>query len=42
MKLCIVWNHLKHLAVDRRIILKWILRDRGGEGVVDWIHLAQG
>ena len=31
---------MEDLGVDRRIILKWILKKCGWEGV-DWIHLAQ-
>jgi hypothetical protein len=32
-----VRNHLKDVDIDRRIILKWILRKHK----VDWIDLAQ-
>jgi hypothetical protein len=33
-------DHLEDLGIDRRIILEWILRDIGWEGV-EWIHLGQ-
>jgi hypothetical protein len=34
-------DHLEDLGVDGRLILKWILKQWGGMGGMDWIHLAQ-
>jgi hypothetical protein len=34
-------TYLKDLAVDTRIILKWILRKRGESVCVDYINLVQ-
>jgi hypothetical protein len=33
-------DHSEDLGVDGRIILEWILREIGWEGV-DWLYLAQ-
>jgi hypothetical protein len=33
-------HRAENLGVDGRIILEWILREMGWEGV-DWIHLTQ-
>jgi hypothetical protein len=33
-------HHLKDLGVDGRLILVWIFREIGWEGV-NWIHLSQ-
>jgi hypothetical protein len=32
-------NFLEDLEIDERMILKWIIKNYGGN--VDWIHLAQ-
>jgi hypothetical protein len=33
-------EHSEYKGVDRKIILKWMLRKMGWKGV-DWIHMAQ-
>ena len=31
-------DHLEDLGVDGRLILKWIFKQWGGMGDMDWIH----
>jgi hypothetical protein len=33
-------DYLEELCIDGKLILDWILKERGWEDV-DWIHLAQ-
>jgi len=34
-------DHLEDLAIDRKIVLHWMLGEMGWEGV-DWVRVAHG